>query len=218
MEALPALKYEIDFEYKRGDEIRMLVDRHSESAFSFARKSGRWRWVCGPFVGVHTIASKIFEYREVPTKQEMEFMGDYVSTIGDLIDTAQRAIEEGIEQQLRYRLTALDQALCSRKDYVPQDITNYEQDTFVYMMRHQNGLTKIGKSNNPSTRERTLQAEDPRLEMIFHCKAHGSTERRLHQIFESVRVRGEWFDLMPHHVEWIALILEGMKRKEKETK
>jgi len=214
MDRMPSLKYELDFEYHGIDEIRMMVDRHTEDAFAFARKNGRWRYVSGPFVGVHTIASKLFEYRDNPTNQEMEFMGDYVATIGVLIDTAQRAITEGVEERLRRRLSVLDQALLNRKDYFLQDITNYEQETFVYLMRHQNGLTKIGKSNNPSTRERTLQAEDPRLEMIFHCKSRGSIERRLHQIFESVRVRGEWFDLMPHHVEWIAFILDGMNRKE----
>jgi hypothetical protein len=206
----PHLKYEIDFEYNSGDEIRMLVDRHSENAFAFARKSGRWRWVCGPFVGIHTIASRIFEYGDNPTRQEMEFMGDYVSTIGDLIDVAQKAISEGVEERLRYR----EQAALQRQNDYFQAMSYDEPDTFIYLMSHQNGLTKIGKSNNPRTRERTLQAEDPRLEMIFHCKANGSIETRLHKIFDSVRVRGEWFNLMPHHVDWIVLLLDGINRME----
>jgi len=79
--------------------------------------------------------------------------------------------------------------------------------THVYLMKHSNGLTKIGCSSNPKARERTLQAEDPRLEMICCFKAHNHVEKRLHSIFQDLRVRGEWFRLEERHVEWIMLIL-----------
>lgn len=73
----------------------------------------------------------------------------------------------------------------------------------VYLMSHVNGLTKIGLSRNPSTREKTLQAEDPRLKLIWSVPGSRKMERRLHDIFGSVRVRGEWFNLRSHHIDWI---------------
>jgi hypothetical protein len=78
-------------------------------------------------------------------------------------------------------------------------------------MRHTNGLTKIGRAVNPEAREKTLQAEDPRLEMIFSSDGIGHYERKLHQVFADFRKRGEWFDLDEHHVEWIKFFFTGFK-------
>lgn len=56
-------------------------------------------------------------------------------------------------------------------------------------------LIKIGRSINPKKREKTLQGEDPRLEIIAFWDAPASTERELHNIFSNKRKRGEWFNL-----------------------
>jgi hypothetical protein len=214
--SLPVVKGDIRFEYA-GTEMRLVVDFSDwdgSERIEFVRNDGRWRWVAGPFVSVHTIAAMIFEYRDNPSRQEMEWMGDYVANVARLIDAAWQAIQDGSAARIKAReerqqqMRTIEQPPIvepSNRDFV------YEQEkTFVYLMRHTNGLTKIGRSKNPRTREKTLQAEDPRLEMIFHCEADGSVESRLHQIFDSVRVRGEWFDLMPHHVEWIVFVLKSM--------
>lgn len=88
-----------------------------------------------------------------------------------------------------------------------------ETPAYVYLMRHANGLTKIGMSVRPRIRERTLQAEDPRLEMIFKAKVSEpkAVERRLHEEYRSRRKRGEWFDLEPRHVDRIIAALSEMK-------
>jgi hypothetical protein len=144
----------------------------------------------------------------------MEWMGQYVTNVGRLVDAAWQAIQEGSQARIRAR---------QERDRQMQAIESPKQSgrlwffdtekTFVYLMQHTNGLTKIGRSKNPRLRERTLQAEDPRLSMIFQCEAEGYIETRLHQIFDSVRVRGEWFDLLPHHVEWIIFMLKVMNVK-----
>jgi hypothetical protein len=55
------------------------------------------------------------------------------------------------------------------------------------------GLYKIGKSNNPQQRERTLQSEKPTIKTV---KVFNSdVESLLHKEFADVRVRGEWFKL-----------------------
>ena len=68
-------------------------------------------------------------------------------------------------------------------------------ETYIYMMSHANGFTKIGRSTNPNTRESTLQAEDPQLELIWYHPGTNADETALHRKFAAKRVRGEWFDL-----------------------
>lgn len=67
---------------------------------------------------------------------------------------------------------------------------------YVYMMKSNlHRFTKIGFSRKPEKREKTLQAEDPELSMIFNTKAPSEYERFLHLEFAGKRRRGEWFDL-----------------------
>jgi hypothetical protein len=215
MEAmLPTLKGSLRFEYKR-TEIWLAVEFQNGEVLKVSRNSGRWRHVHGPFVDVHSIASEIFNYRDNPSIEEMQWMGNYVTNLGTLIDAAFAAIQEGSKARIKAR----EEMIKERKAHLtPQSSfvkkVDWEKEkTFVYLMRHKNGLTKIGRSKAPKVREKTLQAEDPRLQIIFHCEADAATENRLHKIFASVRVRGEWFDLMPHHIDWIKLILANSEQK-----
>ena len=63
-----------------------------------------------------------------------------------------------------------------------------------------NGYYKIGMSNNPEFRESTLQSEKPTIVKVCHKKypsrkiAH-AFESALHHVYESKRIRGEWFRL-----------------------
>lgn len=72
---------------------------------------------------------------------------------------------------------------------------------YVYLMHDTtNGFYKIGISNNPEYRERTLQSEKPTIEMIC-CKEYPirpiaeAFEAALHKTFAKKRIRGEWFSL-----------------------
>lgn len=71
----------------------------------------------------------------------------------------------------------------------------------VYLMHDTtNGFYKIGISNNPEYRERTLQSEKPTIELIvakeFPVRAIAEAfEAALHKTYASKRIRGEWFDL-----------------------
>jgi len=71
-----------------------------------------------------------------------------------------------------------------------------ERLTKIYVMIDKNtGYYKIGRSKNPSIRERTLQSEKPTIEMLFNSDAKVKDEKVLHDKFYEKRVRGEWFDL-----------------------
>ena len=72
---------------------------------------------------------------------------------------------------------------------------------YVYLMHDtSNDYYKIGISNNPSYRERTLQSEKPTIEVIISKKfpvrkIAESIEKALHETFSEKRLRGEWFEL-----------------------
>ncbi len=73
--------------------------------------------------------------------------------------------------------------------------------TFVYLMEDpRNGAFKIGRSQTPGIRERTLQSEVPETLLRFSIPAEETHERELHALFQHRRVRGEWFDLTTNDV------------------
>lgn len=75
---------------------------------------------------------------------------------------------------------------------------------YVYLMTNtRNGYTKIGVSNNPKHRERTLQSEEPEVELIFKRKVINAyrLEKELHEYYSDKRIRGEWFDLTHEQIE-----------------
>lgn len=69
--------------------------------------------------------------------------------------------------------------------------------TYIYLLRNnRNNLYKIGRSIKPEFREKTIQSEEPEVEMLFISPITApEKEKELHSIFKNKRVRGEWFDL-----------------------
>jgi len=85
---------------------------------------------------------------------------------------------------------------------------------FVYLMQDtSNGYFKIGISNQPKYREKTLQSEKPTIEMIISKKypirkIAESFEKSLHTTYSDKRIRGEWFELNETDVKHI---IESLK-------
>lgn len=66
----------------------------------------------------------------------------------------------------------------------------------VYLMYSAvSNLIKIGRSINPRGREKTLQGQDPKLDIITYWIAPIYAEKELQNMFIHKRKRGEWFDL-----------------------
>ncbi|TRW21974.1 GIY-YIG nuclease family protein [Flavobacterium zepuense] len=66
----------------------------------------------------------------------------------------------------------------------------------VYLMvNNDTGLIKIGRSNNPVYRERTLHSKEPSVHRIAMWCCEQNIEKKLHIIFKDKRIRGEWFRL-----------------------
>lgn len=83
----------------------------------------------------------------------------------------------------------------AKSEVVPRSIHNRKERTQkTYLMRDENtGCTKIGKSVNPRTRERTLLSDKPTITLFMVCERN--VERVLHKEYAEKNVRGEWFNL-----------------------
>tara|TARA_R110002050_G_C8610186_1_gene486439 strand:+ start:49 stop:558 length:510 start_codon:yes stop_codon:yes gene_type:complete len=72
----------------------------------------------------------------------------------------------------------------------------------TYLIKNKrNNLYKIGRSNNPKNREKTLQSEEPLIEIVKTWDE--DIEGKLHIEYNKYRVRGEWFNLNEIQVRYI---------------
>jgi hypothetical protein len=91
---------------------------------------------------------------------------------------------------------------------------DYKGVCSVYLMVDTtNNFYKIGISNKPKYREKTLQSEKPTIELIrskqYPSRAMAeSIEKALHNTFSDKRIRGEWFNLGEEDVNDIIETLE----------
>ena len=90
----------------------------------------------------------------------------------------------------QYRLSVMDLVN-------DMDIEELDRDMSIYViLETESKRVKIGISRDPERRVRELQVgNSQKLELIAHRKAENgfSDEARLHRIFASDKVRGEWF-------------------------
>ena len=173
-------------------------------------ENARWRWRHGPFASTRDVVMALVRWDEKADRtsftkrvsNRLESFADCLkSMIASLNHQVVRQVSESIkERQERDRQKEVELLIELRKEY---DCDSQ----YVYLFRHSNGLTKIGMSRDPAKREKTLQAEDPRLHMLAYRKGGSSTESRLHRIFADRRVRGEWFDLSEKDVDWLVWLL-----------
>lgn len=88
------------------------------------------------------------------------------------------------------------------------DIQKVHDDTSkankIYILYDQrNNLFKIGRSIHAQQRERTLQGENPKIDMLACWIAPKEVEKELHTKYAGYRKRGEWFSLNYHHLNEI---------------
>ena len=207
----------IRVESSMGEHKLILTNSEFEDELWFYRKDGRWRDASMRLCGIHRIVKCIFEYPDEPMQGHIDLMEGTVRMIATILDQSVETYKEAV------RIRQEKNAAFRPRQFFPDDDINIkyiesearnEEDAkrhgWLYLMRHTNGLTKIGKSVQPKVREKTLQAEDPRLEMILCVEGQGYREKALHRIFDELRVRGEWFRLEDRHVEWISFLFNGL--------
>jgi hypothetical protein len=72
---------------------------------------------------------------------------------------------------------------------------NLGEHHIYLMLNKRNNYIKIGKSKKPNFREKTLQAQEPEIEMITFWQAPANIETQLKKQFSEKKQRGEWFKL-----------------------
>lgn len=78
------------------------------------------------------------------------------------------------------------------------------QKQFTYLMKNvRDGQYKIGESNYPKFREKTLMSQEPVVEIYACFKSKKCNEKVLHKQFANKRGRGEWFILDDNDLEYI---------------
>ena len=84
--------------------------------------------------------------------------------------------------------------------------------TKIYLMLDERtGYHKIGRSVNPTNREKTLQSDNPKIRLLECWETTSDNEKTLHVQFQNKRVRGEWFDLTDLDIEQIRNHFKGTK-------
>jgi len=74
-------------------------------------------------------------------------------------------------------------------------------ESYVYLLYNEvTKLTKIGKSNDPEYRRRTLSSFEGKLDQVALFKFASSEsafvfEKNMHRVFSKKRKHGEWFDI-----------------------
>lgn len=105
--------------------------------------------------------------------------------------------KEHIPILTKYNLITLEE-LEAIENYAPPKprVKSTPKPTFIYLMRDDHTqYIKIGRSKNPTARERTLQAESPSIALISCWASDTAEEKILHKMFAHKRKRGEWFAL-----------------------
>jgi hypothetical protein len=84
--------------------------------------------------------------------------------------------------------------------------------TKIYLMvDERTGYHKIGRSVNPTNREKTLQSDNPKIRLLECWETTSDNEKTLHVQFHDKRVRGEWFALTDSDIEQIRNHFKGTK-------
>lgn len=193
----PIIKPNLEIEYEPAwDRLRVKI-RTKGDTIKITRSDGRWRWANGPLASREDIACCLFDYPEDPSSDCIKLMKDFIELWERVIDSAGTSYRQVAEQVRKDSTQAAEKHRNKKR--------NGSVKSDLYLMQHANGLTKIGRASNPKAREKTLQAEDPRLCLIFEASGKGYLEKNLHSQFEQYRIRGEWFNLSSDMVEWIKM-------------
>ena len=175
---------------------------------------------------------KVLEYKSLITKSELEIFANknLKKWKIDLNNNNNQEILGGesgsvIDYESKNNLiTVIKKFTTDYLTAVNQNIDNYQptetreileetkqedESCFVYLMVDTtNGYFKIGISNNPNYREKTLQSEKPTIELMASKqfpvrKIAESIEKSLHDVYAEKRLRGEWFELDEQDVKHI---------------
>ena len=203
-----------EYKLKVGSKISLMFDDKSLLEFNITSKPSEikknWCW-----------ESKVFETKVQLLASDLEVLKTKSLLKWQILLSDQEKIK-GVNDSKNIEF-AINQLIENYCDLVKLHIPNYtpllnrdesklsskknDGICFIYLMKDFNtGYHKIGISNTPEYREKTLQSEKPTIEMICNKQfvtrkiAH-SFEQALHKSYADKRIRGEWFNLDEQEIE-----------------
>lgn len=135
----------------------------------------------------------------------IELMKIVLETSDQVIETEILNVDYDIEE---LRIEHEKRVKASKTPAVNRDLI----ESNIYLMSNRrNGLTKIGISQDPKHREKTLQSQEPEIDLIYTMAGNRLKELKLHEYFAEKRIRGEWFDLTEEDIESIKVFFNSAK-------
>jgi hypothetical protein len=214
-----------DYKLAVGDKVSFLFEDNLKHTFTIIEKSNRSK----------IVAAKLYETKVQITKNELQIFSDknllkwkIENTINNtsIISDAKNFYWYTNELlQIVIKNLAIDYLDLVSKyvvNHVPltertlsENINGYcVEECYVYLMIDTtNNFHKIGISNNPKYREKTLQSDKPTIELL-HKKSFPNRkiaeilEKTLHQTYANKRIRGEWFELDSYEINEIIVLLD----------
>ena len=137
--------------------------------------------------------------KEKITEESIDYMIDSYNELIDLlnrkakIDAIIGEYDDQVNIPLSYALNHVSK------------INGDDDVNYIYLMHCKStGLTKIGRSKNPSSRLKSISTHSPTgINIIFTHKAEKSKEHDLHVMMKHKRLHGEWFNLSKEDIQRI---------------
>ncbi|WP_163518170.1 GIY-YIG nuclease family protein [Gelidibacter japonicus] len=216
-----------DYMLDAGDKFYLLFDNNEVLEFEIEKKSFHL------YNSLNDTYKQVYENRILLFKEDLEILARTEIKDWRILVSGNRKIEGmrhfgtnhnyqselKLKSALRNLFYDYNEILKGIDSYQPISKLDYkeefnpEESCHLYLMKDlANGYYKIGISNNPTYREKTLQSEKPTIELIksklfSNRKVAVAFESSLHKTYENKRLRGEWFELSERDIKEIKEIM-----------
>ena len=214
-----------DYKLAVGDKVSFLFEDNLKHTFTIVEKSSRSKIVDAKLYETKVQITKdelqIFSEKNL-LKWKIESLKDNTSIISDAKnfywysnDLHQIVVKNLAIDYLELVSKYVVNHLPLTERTLSENISGYSvEECYVYLMIDTtNNFHKIGISNNPKYREKTLQSDKPTIELL-HKKSFPNRkiaeilEKTLHQTYANKRIRGEWFELDSYEINEIIVLLD----------
>jgi predicted GIY-YIG superfamily endonuclease len=211
-----------------GDKFYILFENSEILEFDIEKKSFHL------YNSLNDTYKQVYENRVLLYKEDLDILSKNLIKEWRILTSENRKIEgmrpfggthhkydnkENLQIALNNLFVDYNKIVGRIKNYEPlskldfKDEISFTEVCHLYLMKDlANGYFKIGISNNPKYREKTLQSEKPTIELITskgfsNRKIALAFESSLHKSYKNKRLRGEWFELNEREISEIKEIL-----------
>ena len=217
-----------DYMLDTGDKFYILFEYDEVLEFDIEKKSFHL------YNSLNDTYKQVYENRILLYKEDLDSLSQNLIKDWRILTSGNRKIEgmrsfgnrhnyenkENLQIALKKLFVDYNKIVKGIENYKPLSKLDFKDEVIsteichLYLMKDlANGYYKIGISNNPEYREKTLQSEKPTIELITskefsNRKIASAFESSLHKAYENKRLRGEWFELNEKEINEIEEIMK----------